>query len=529
MTSFADLGINKNIVKAIDDKGWTDPTPVQIQTLPTALEGKDVLVQAQTGTGKTGAYATVVLSRVAAGQKKPSSLILTPTRELAKQVEFEIYSLSKYSNHRSIAIYGGASIMDQLYRIERGVDIIVGTPGRLKDLMTRGSLDLSQVTEVVLDEADRMLDMGFADELNFIMERVPKERHTQLFSATMAKEIKGLALSYMVDTVEISTSSDELCNDLTTQYYVVVERGKKRTNLETMLENGNPKTIVFCQTKRMVDQLVDDLSKNYKVAAIHGDLPQIKREKVMRNYKRDMLSVLIATDVAARGIDVNNIDLVVNYDIPDDQDTYLHRIGRTGRAGNKGIAISLVTRAEEKRIKQFEKNIGKRIERIRPSEMERIERIPKAAELRDKAEQRPKKSEDEEFAAQEARERREPVRDDRKQFKAVMVKKTPPVKKESSGKASDKVVVGMIPVQINLGKDDIMGRGEIAQFVKQTAKLNDNEIGRVGLGKSASYVEISGEIVNQVLDVLMSSKHGNKKIFVTMAPAKTKYKDKPRD
>jgi len=527
MTSFADLGINKNIVKAIDDKGWTDPTPVQIQTLPTALEGKDVLVQAQTGTGKTGAYATVVLSRVPAGQKKPSSLILTPTRELAKQVEFEIYSLSKYSNHRSIAIYGGASIMDQLYRIERGVDIIVGTPGRLKDLMTRGSLDLSQVTEVVLDEADRMLDMGFADELNFIMERVPKERHTQLFSATMAKEIKGLALSYMVDTVEISTSSDELCNDLTTQYYVVVERGKKRTNLETMLENGNPKTIVFCQTKRMVDQLVDDLSKNYKVAAIHGDLPQIKREKVMRNYKRDMLSVLIATDVAARGIDVNNIDLVVNYDIPEDQDTYLHRIGRTGRAGNKGIAISLVTRAEERKIKMFEKNIGKRIERIRPSEMERIERIPKADELRRAEQNRPKRTEDEEFAAMEAQERKEPVRDDRKQFKAVMVKKTPPVKKEPSDKkASDKVAVGMVPVQINLGKDDLMGRGEISQFVKSNAKLNDNDVGRVGLGKSASYVEISGEIVNQVLDVLMSSKHGNKKIFVTMAPAKTKYKDK---
>ena len=501
MTGFADLGIQRTIVKAIDDKGWTDPTPVQIQTIPVALEGKDVLVQAQTGTGKTGAYALVVLSRAPSGSRKPSVLILTPTRELAKQVEAEIFTLSRFSNHRSIAIYGGASISDQLYRIERGVDVIVGTPGRLKDLMTRGSLDLSQVSEVVLDEADRMLDMGFSEELNFIMDRIPEKRQTLLFSATMAPEIKRLAMNYMTDTVEIQASNDELCNDLTTQYYVVVERGKKRSNLETMLENGNPKTIVFCQTKKMVDMLADDLSKNYKVASIHGDIQQAKREKVMRNYRKDMTTVLIATDVAARGIDVNNIDLVVNYDIPEDPDTYLHRIGRTGRAGNKGIAISLVTRAEEKRIKMFERAIGKRIERIRPSEMERVERIPLASHTDE-----PKV---------------EIKKEEKKPFKAVAIKK------QSVEKIpADKVVVGMVPLQINLGKDDKMGRTEISQFVKRNAKLDDAAVGRVGLGKSSSYVEVSGEFVNAAIDALIGSRHADKKVFVTIAPTKKKYREK---
>ena len=220
MADFRSLGLNDKLLNSISDMGWTEPTPIQIETVPAGLSGQDILAQAQTGTGKTGSYALIVLSRTRSGSRKPTTLVLAPTRELAVQVREEIYKLSKYTGHRCIPVYGGASIGEQARGLREGADIVVGTPGRLKDMITRGHLDLSEIKEVVLDEADRMLDMGFADELEFIMDSVPAERHTLLFSATMADSIRHIALRRMHSPVEISVSKDEPVSDLVTQYWV---------------------------------------------------------------------------------------------------------------------------------------------------------------------------------------------------------------------------------------------------------------------------------------------------------------------
>ena len=364
MTDFKVLGLDDKLLKGISEMGWTEPTPIQVETVPAGLSGKDILAQAQTGTGKTGSYALIVLSRTRSGSAKPSTLVLAPTRELAVQVREEMYKLSKYTGHRCIPVYGGASIGEQARGLRDGTDIVVGTPGRLKDMISRGHLDLSEIKEVVLDEADRMLDMGFADELDFIMDSVPAERHTLLFSATMAESIRHIALKRMRTPVEISVSRDEPVSDLVTQYWVPLPRGVKMERLETILDNGCPKSVVFCQTKRMVDMLAERLSGRFKVETLHGDIPQNKRERTMRSFRGDRFQVLIATDVAARGLDINSIDLVVNYDIPADPESYVHRIGRTGRAGKEGTAVSFVTKPEEYLIRRYERETGKRIMKI---------------------------------------------------------------------------------------------------------------------------------------------------------------------
>jgi len=549
MEEFIELGISQEMGKAIRDMGWSEPTDIQAAAIPIGLEGKDILAQAQTGTGKTGAYAAIVLDRVAPNSRIPSVLILAPTRELAKQVDDEVYKLTKYSRHRSMAIYGGASISDQIYKLNRGVDVVVGTPGRVKDLITRECLDLSAVTEVVLDEADRMLDMGFADELNFIMDRVPKERHTLLFSATMAKEIRQLAMRYMNSPHELLISKDDLCSDLTDQYYVSVSRNDKRTFLEQILRNGSPKTIVFCQTKRMCDDLADSLSREFKVGVIHGDLQQNKRERVIKSYKANNISILVATDVAARGLDINNIDCVVNYDVPGDTETYLHRIGRTGRAGKTGSAVTFVTRQEERHIRMYEKATKKEIKKMKPGYFKALGSGPvtDGTEVREetqmvqekvfepRAEAAPRR-EMPAFSRSESPRRERPALDnasvsrserpakrfaDAVEEEPVFKKKTPVLVKKAVPESRRG---GMVVINVNLGKEDGFGRTQITEFIMESASLTDGSIGRIGLGSAASFVEVPFDKVDSVIDSLMTSKHKDKKIFAQVAPQKVPYK-----
>jgi len=550
MEEFIELGISQEIGKAIRDMGWSEPTDIQAAAIPIGLEGKDVLAQAQTGTGKTGAYVAIVLDRTEPNARVPSVLILTPTRELAKQVDDEVYKLTKYSRHRSMAIYGGASIADQIYKLKRGVDVVVGTPGRVKDLITRECLDLSSITEVVLDEADRMLDMGFADELNFIMDRVPTERHTLLFSATMAKEIRQLAMRYMDSPHELLISKDDLCSDLTDQYYVSVSRNEKKTCLDQILRNGSPKTIVFCQTKRMCDELADSLSRDFKVGVIHGDLQQNKRERVIKSYKANNISILVATDVAARGLDINNIDCVVNYDVPGDTETYLHRIGRTGRAGKTGSAVTFVTRQEERHIRMYEKATKKEIRKMKPgyfkalgngpvtdgTEVRETEtQIVQTPEFESRAEvatyrersafgNRSDRRERPSFEKTETAPRKEkPARmfADAVEEEPVFKKKTPVLVKKAVPESRKG---GMVVINVNLGKEDGFGRTQITEFVMESSSLDDGTIGRIGLGSAASFIEIPFDKVNAVIDSLMASKYKDKKIFAQIAPQKVPYK-----
>jgi ATP-dependent RNA helicase DeaD len=499
MTGFEDLGLDVTLLKAISDMGWNMPTPIQTEAVPAGLAGRDIFAQAQTGTGKTGTYALIIMGRTESGSKKPTSLVLAPTRELATQVENEIYKLSKYTGHRSISIYGGASIGDQTYGLRKGVDIVVGTPGRLKDMITRGALDLSEITEVVLDEADRMLDMGFADELDFIMDAVPKDRHTLLFSATMAESIKRIAFNRMQDPMEISVSRDEPVSDLVTQYWVPMSRGAKMERLESILTNGCPKTVVFCQTKKMVDTLADEMYQRIKVGTLHGDMPQAKRERTIRSFRNNRFQVLIATDVAARGLDINNIDLVVNYDVPMDSENYLHRIGRTGRAGKEGIAVSFVTKQEEYHIRQYERETGKKILKVRADE------IPSAGTMVIEDQVRAPAKAQRQFATVPINDTKKPVR--------------PVIATTEDGKK-------MVVLQINLGRDDGFSKTQISDLVKRVGKLEDVFVGNVGLGRSKSFIEIREDRSDRTMATMSEYLHKKKEVLMEPADKKPKYQEK---
>jgi ATP-dependent RNA helicase DeaD len=363
VTSFKDLQISNEIIRAMNAMGWEEPTPVQIAAIPAGLMGADMFAQAQTGTGKTGTYGTIILERIKPGMRTVSALVLVPTRELANQVSEELSKLAKFTGHSCIPIYGGVSLGPQIDKLRRGIDIVVATPGRAKDLIDRNDLDLSKISVVVLDEADRMLDMGFAKDLNYILSRVPKKRQSLLFSATMSPDIKHLAMRQMVNPQEILVSKGEPVLKLTKQYYITATKDTKRDALCTILDMNDPKAIVFCHTKRKVDQLTKKLlADNYLAGAIHGDVAQNKRERVIKSFKDGSINVLVATDVAARGLDIDSVDYVINFDAPNDPDTYVHRIGRTGRAGMEGTAVSFFTAEERHMIKDIESRTGKPID-----------------------------------------------------------------------------------------------------------------------------------------------------------------------
>ncbi|MDD2626406.1 MAG: DEAD/DEAH box helicase [Candidatus Methanomethylophilus sp.] len=366
--SFEDLGIGAEVLRAIRSVGWTEPTPVQIAAIPVGLTGSDLFAEAQTGTGKTGTYGSIILSKTKSGAQLPTALVLTPTRELALQVAEELDRLAKYTGHRSLPIYGGVSVENQVRDLKKGADIIIGTPGRLKDLLERKVLNLSAVGIVVLDEADRMLDMGFLPDVNMILSKVPKKRQTMMFSATMTDDVKKLAVKHMINHRELLISKDEPTLDLTAQFYIMTDRDSKRDELIHLIEDGYPKLVVFCHTKRKVDYLSRKLKRDeYSVGAIHGDMAQNKRERTIKAFADGDIEVLVASDVAARGLDFENVDIVVNYDIPSDPESYIHRIGRTGRAGHQGKAITFVTADDVKMLNEIEKTVGRRIVELPPT------------------------------------------------------------------------------------------------------------------------------------------------------------------
>jgi len=347
----------------MNEMGWNEPTPVQIEAIPTGIQGGDMFAQAQTGTGKTGAFGTIILERTKPGMRRASALVLVPTRELANQVSEELSKLAKYTGHTCVPVYGGVGITPQVDRLRRGVDIVVACPGRAKDLIDRKDLDLSKISVVVLDEADRMLDMGFARDLNYILSKVPRKKQSLLFSATMSQDIKKLAMSHMVNPREILVSKDEPVLDLTKQYYVMAGKDDKRDALCAVLDANGPKSIVFCHTKHGANRLMKKLQAcGYLAGAIHGNVSQNNRERVLKSFKDGSIKVLVATDVAARGLDIDAVDLVVNFDAPVDADTYVHRIGRTGRAGMKGTAVSIFLPEERNLVRAFESRTGKPID-----------------------------------------------------------------------------------------------------------------------------------------------------------------------
>ncbi len=356
--TFADLGLSDPVLKAVRDVGYETPSAIQAATIPPLLAGRDVVGLAQTGTGKTAAFALPILSRLDVGQKSPQALVLSPTRELALQVceAFEVYA-SQLRGVHVLPVYGGQAYGVQLSALRRGVHVIVGTPGRIMDHLAKGTLDLSELKYLVLDEADEMLKMGFAEDVETILADTPADKQVALFSATMPPQIRRISKKYLNDAEEITVASKTTTSANTTQRYLMVSYPQKVDALTRILEVENFEgMIVFVRTKNETETLAEKLrARGYSAAAISGDVVQAQRERTVNQLKTGKLDILVATDVAARGLDVDRISHVVNYDIPIDTESYVHRIGRTGRAGRSGAAISFVTPRERRLLGAIEK------------------------------------------------------------------------------------------------------------------------------------------------------------------------------
>ena len=353
MTTFNELPISSEIMKAVEEMGYENATDIQAQSIPCILEGKDVLGRSNTGTGKTAAFGIPAIEKVIPGNKFPNALIICQTRELVTQVATELRKFSKYKEGvKIVPIYGGQPIDRQIQLLKRGCGIVVGTPGRIMDHLNRRTLKLQDVNMIILDEADEMLNMGFKEDIEEILSMMPadNEHQTILFSATWPQAILKITEQFQKDPVRVEIKSSQRTIDTVEQIYYEAPRGKKANALRVLLNHYDPDLcMIFCNTKKMVDELCEELNKHdIKATSLHGDMKQEFRSRVMEQFRNGTSPILIATDVAARGIDVDDIDLVVNFDIPQDMEYYIHRVGRTGRAGKKGLAITLISGGKQR-------------------------------------------------------------------------------------------------------------------------------------------------------------------------------------
>jgi ATP-dependent RNA helicase DeaD len=379
-TSFADLELRDELVQALASLGYEEPTPIQREAIPPLLAGKDVLGQAATGTGKTAAFALPLLNRLPDGDRgrAPSALVLVPTRELAMQVSQAIHRYGRDLGARVLPIYGGQPIGRQLKALQRGVDVVVATPGRAVDHLSRGTLVLDQLEVVVLDEADEMLDMGFQEDLEGILAETPEQRQTMLFSATMPSRISKLARQHLNDPVRVTLAREEAVTGGAPnirQVAFVVARAHKPAALGRVLDVEAPEAaIVFCRTRHEVDSLTETMNgRGYRAEALHGGMSQEQRDRVMHRLRGGTADLLVATDVAARGLDIDLLTHVINYDVPSAPESYVHRIGRVGRAGREGVAVTLVEPREHRTLRSIERHTGQKME---------IEKVPTVADLR---------------------------------------------------------------------------------------------------------------------------------------------------
>jgi ATP-dependent RNA helicase DeaD len=377
VTSFGDLGLSPELLATLDELGYEEPTPIQREAIPALLGGSDVVGQAATGTGKTAAFALPLLQRTVPGGAAPQALVLVPTRELAIQVAEATHRYGRKLGARVLAVYGGQPIGRQIRALESGVDVVVATPGRAIDHLSRKTVSFDELQTVVLDEADEMLDMGFAEDIEAIMAEMPRGRQTVLFSATLPARIDGLVKRYLNDPVKVrihrESSSAETARVRQTAY--LVPRQHKASALGRILDVESPTAaVVFCRTREEVDSLGETLgSRGYRAEALHGGMTQDQRDRVMARVRNKTAELLVATDVAARGLDIDHLTHVVNYDVPTDPDAYVHRIGRVGRAGREGVAITLVEPRQHRLLKSIEKATKQKIA---------VETLPTVADLR---------------------------------------------------------------------------------------------------------------------------------------------------
>ncbi|MFN0032562.1 MAG: DEAD/DEAH box helicase [Flavobacteriales bacterium] len=514
MSDFISLGLSKPTLNAIAALGFETPTPVQQQAIPVMLGGtQDVVALAQTGTGKTAAFGLPLADLLDFSSKKTQALILAPTRELCMQITRDIQSFTKNAgNAHVVAIYGGASIDGQIREVRRGPQIIAATPGRLVDMLERNVVDLSQIDFVVLDEADEMLTMGFKEDLDFILSNTPKEKNTWLFSATMPNEVQRIARTYMNEPVEITVGTKNSGNEnIEHQYYVV--HAKDRYLALKRIADFNPDifAIVFCRTKAETQQVADMLIKDgYNADALHGDLSQAQRDFVMKRYRSRTLQMLVATDVAARGIDVNDVTHVINYNMPDEIESYTHRSGRTARAGKTGVSIAIIHSKELFKIKQIEKLIkGKFAEAKIPTGFEVCE-----AQLMHLVKRVHNVTVDEKSIARYLPAVYEELKElDKEEIIRRFVSiefnrfadyyRNAPDLNMNAGKDERRVSnPGVVKLYVNIGEMDGFDHNNIKEFIADNSDIEQKDVTWADVKNTFSLIEVSISVMDQVMNAI---------------------------
>ena len=481
MTAFQELGLKDEIQQALDELGYDQPTPIQEQAIPELLGGHDVIGQAQTGTGKTAAFGLPLLQYLDPGDKETQAIVLTPTRELCIQVT---QALRSYAEHLEgvevVAVFGGAPIASQISQIRRGAQVVVATVGRMMDLMGRGALQLTSARYIVLDEADEMLDLGFIEDVERILRQAPSGRQTALFSATIPPPIAKLAESYMYDPITIRIEPKKLTVDAIAQAFIEVSGRDKTSRLIEVLKAEEPEqAIIFCRTKIGTARLDRDLrDRGLKVKALHGDMSQGQRDGVMLAFKGRRLPLLVATDVAARGLDIDHVTHVVNYDLPNNPEIYVHRIGRTGRVGRTGRAITFVTPAQRDEIGVIERHAKTRIDEWEPPE-ERLQHAP------------------------------DPRRRDHSKEK--------PAKEEQEPAQAETATNGAAKVFVNRGERSGISEDDIRWALTEGAVVPEDSIGSIRVLERFSFVELDPEQAERALEMLDGTKLKGKQIRLEYA------------
>ena len=512
MSKFKEIGVAKDLCKGINEMGFINPTEVQEQSIPfLLLENRDLISLAQTGTGKTAAFGLPVIQKTVLKNKYVQSIILCPTRELCIQICKDLETYSKYvSGIKILAVYGGTNIDTQIKSLNKGVHIVVGTPGRTKDLIKRKVLKLELVDKVVLDEADEMLSMGFKDDLDFILERTRDDRQTMLFSATISKEVKSISKRYMSDAKEISVSKiNSGAKNIEHHIYNVSSRNKYEALKRIADFNPNIYGIVFCRTKRHTKDIANKfMAEGYNADAIHGDLSQNQRDEVMQRFRNKSLQILIATDVAARGLDVDDITHVINYSLPDDPEVYIHRSGRTARAGKSGISIAISNESERRKIKSIEKKGGikfvnkdvptgveicsnqlyKMIDKIENVEVDEKQIKPFLKDIYQKLEWLDRDELIKRFVSVEFNR----FLNYYKEANKLQSKRSKKSEKKRGNKKS------MTGFSINIGRKHRATPIDIISIINRALKSNDIEIGKIELNRYQSFFEIDKDFADEL-------------------------------
>lgn len=499
--TFEELKLNEKTKRALQDAGYVNPTPIQEQAIPVILEGKDFIGQSKTGTGKTASYSLPLIEKLDPTNKKVQAIVLCPTRELAVQVADEVRKFLKYQEGiKTIAIYGGQDIETQIRMLKKGVQIVIGTPGRVMDHLRRKTLKLDNVKMCVLDEADEMLNMGFEEDIETILKDVPSERQTVLFSATMNKRIMEITKKYLKNPKKVKIQAEELTVNEIEQISIQVKEAMKSEALMRLIEVYHPqKAIVFCNTKKRVDDLIEVLKQNhFKAEALHGDIKQTVRERIMKRMRNGEFQILVATDVVARGIDIQDVEFVLNYDVPQEEEYYVHRIGRTGRNGNTGKAVTFVVGKEKSKLQSIKKYSNAKIKEGTIPTITEINKIRSKVTV----EKIQKVIDKNEFEYQDILDELKEKNNTEEIIKALLTIVCGKNKPKENNKNEIKVNVKNgenIKLFFNLGKKDNIKVKDIVGSIAANCGISGDKIGKINILDKFSFVEVPGEYVEDVV------------------------------